>query len=53
MINLMNISELIEEWNDKLNSLAGKYMDSPWMGAVVVFVLFALGCWAISALTKK
>ena len=29
------------------------YFSSPWFGALIVIVLFAFGCWAISYLTKK
>lgn len=50
---LLNFSQTIEKWNDKLNSIASKYMDSPFFGALVVIILFAFGYWAISYLTKK
>lgn len=46
-------SQTIEKWNDKLNSIASEYMNSPFFGALVVIVIFAFGCWAISYLTKK
>ena len=53
MIQIISISEWIKTWNDKLNSFAAEYMDSPWVGMVLFLGLFAFGCWAISALTKR
>ena len=46
-------SELIEDWNDKLNSFASEYMDNSAFGGIIVLVLFIFGCWGISTLTKK
>lgn len=46
-------SELIEDWNDKLNSFASEYMDNAAFGGIIVLVLFVFGCWGISTLTKK
>ena len=50
---LGGISQLIEELNDKLDSIAGKYMDNAASGGIIVLVLFIFGCWIISYLTKK
>ena len=50
---LMNFFFMLEKWNDKLNSIASEYMDSPFFWALVVIIVFAVGYWAISYLTKK
>lgn len=50
---LGSISSLIENWNDKLNSIASKYMDNAAFGGIIVLLLFIFGCWAISYFTKK
>ena len=49
----LSVKGTIEKWNDKLDSIAAEYMDSPFFGALVVIVVFIFGCWAISYLTKK
>lgn len=53
MLQILTISDTIKEWNNKLNSLAGQYMDNAAFGTIVVFLLFLVGCWAIGYLTKK
>lgn len=53
LILISTISETIDKWDDKLNSIASEHMDSPFFGALVVIVVFIFGCWAISYLTKK
>lgn len=53
LLLIVTFSETIEKWNDKLDSLASEYMDSPFFGALVVIIVFIFGCWAISYLTKK
>ncbi len=53
MICMENFSKIIEQWNEKLNALAGEYTDSPWAGALIFLLLFVFACWAISSLTKK
>lgn len=53
MICMNDFSKLIEQWNAKLDALAGKYTDSPWMGALIFLLLFVFACWAISSLTKR
>ena len=44
IIYIMSLSKDIEYWNEKLNSFINKYFDSPWAGALLLFVLFAF-CW--------
>ncbi len=53
LIFIASLSQLIEEWNEKLNALASEYMDNAVFGGIIVLVLFIFGCWAISYLTKK
>lgn len=53
LLLIASFSDLLEDWNEKLDSIASQYMDSPFFGALVVIVIFAFGCWAISYLTKK
>ncbi len=53
LLLIATFSETIEKWNEKLDSIASEYMDSPFFGALVVIVVFIFGCWAISYLTKK
>lgn len=52
-LTLFNLSSEISQLNDKLNNFAATYLDSPWAGTLMLGILFAFGCWGISALTKK
>lgn len=47
------LSKLIDQWNDKLDAFVGKYMDSPWMGSIVLAVLFIFAYWGIKSLASK
>ncbi len=47
------LSKLIDQWNDKLNAFAAEHMDSPWMGPVVLGVLFVFAYWGIKSLANK
>ncbi|HIR49657.1 MAG TPA: hypothetical protein IAB35_06745 [Candidatus Faecimonas gallistercoris] len=53
LLLIAGLNNLIENWNEKLDSIATEYMDSPWFGAAAVLVLFIFGCWAISYFSKK
>ena len=53
LLLIEGLSEVIEDWNEKLNSFASEYMDNVWFGGAMVIILFVFGCWAISYLTKK
>ena len=53
LLLIVNLSQTLEKWNEKLDSIASEYMDSPFFGAVVVVVVFIFGYWAISYFTKK
>ncbi len=46
-------SKMIDYWNAKLDSFAGKYMDSPWVGTLVLGVLFVFAYWGIKSLSSK
>lgn len=50
---ILGIMDTLEEWNKKLNSFTGEHMDNAIVGAVVVIVLLAIGCWGINELNKK
>ncbi len=47
------LSEQIDKWNDKLDALASKYMDSPWVGCIMLAVLFLFAYWGIKTLSSK
>lgn len=50
---ILGIMDTIEEWNKKLNSFTGEYMDNAIVGGIVVIVLLIIGCWGINELNKK
>ncbi len=51
--NIIIFTTIIDEWNDKLNQIASRYMDNPIFGGIAVFALFLFGCWGVSNLNKK
>ena len=52
-IYIMSLSKEINQLNEKLNSLADKYLDNPWAGVVLLFILFGF-CWCgINSLGSK
>ncbi len=54
MFNILNFfTRTIDKWNESLNNFTGKYMDNAAFAGIAVLLLFAIGCWAISYLTKK
>lgn len=53
LLNIITLSETLEKWNEKLDSIASEYMDSPFFGMIVVVAVFIFGYWAVSYLTKK
>ena len=53
MIDILNMTKLIEDWNNKLNGLADKYLNNVGIGTVIFGLLLVGGCWAVSYLTKK
>lgn len=50
---IISISKQINEWNEKLNAFAEKYMDNPWFGTIIVFALFAFCCLGINSFGSK
>lgn len=53
IIYIMSLSKTINEWNEKLNVFADKYLDNPWIGTLLLFGLFAF-CWCgINSLSGK
>lgn len=53
MINIINLSEKIELWNEKLNTFFAKYTDNPWAGTIIFIVLLVFGWSAVSSFSKK
>ena len=53
MFMAISLSKLIDQWNEKLNNFAATYMDSPWMGSIVLGVLFIFAYWGIKSLASK
>lgn len=53
MINILNLSEKIELWNEKLNAFFAEYADSPWAGTIIFIVLLIFGYCAVSSFSKK
>ena len=49
----LNLSKLIDQWNDKLDNFVGKYMDSPWVGSIALGALFIFAYWGIKSLSSK
>ena len=47
------LSKLIDSWNDKLDAFAAKHMDSPWVGCIMLGVLFLFAYWGIKSLSSK
>ena len=43
----------INDWNEKLNGLSSKYLDSPAVGTVVVIGIFMVSEIVIAELNKK
>ena len=50
---ILGIMDTINEWNDKLNDWASKYLDNVGVGTLVVGAVFVIGAWGISVLNKK
>ena len=50
---VMGLMDTLNEWNEKLNAFAAKNMDSVLTGTLIIFVIVAVGFWAIGALNKK
>ena len=50
---IVGILETIEEWNEKLNAFAGKYMDNVLSGTLIIGVLIFAGFAGISIFNKK
>ena len=50
---IMGIIDTINDWNEKLNKIASKYMDNVGFGTIAVVGIFAIGCWGVATLNKK
>ena len=50
---LLSIKDVLNDWNEKLDGIASKYMDNVGFGVVAIGVIFVVACWGISALNKK
>ena len=49
----LGIVDKLNEWNDKLNGFASKYMDNVATGAIIGFILLAVAFWAVGELNRK
>ena len=53
LILIAGLEETLADWNEKLNSFTGVYMDNAAFAAALVIVAFIFGCWAVSYFNKK
>ena len=51
--NLIYITSIIDEWNQKLNDLTNKYFSNPVTGFLIFIGLLVIGYIAISSFAKK
>lgn len=50
---MLGIVDKLNEWNDKLDKLASKYMDNVVSGTVIGGIIIVVSFWAVAELTKK
>ncbi len=50
---ILGLLDTINDWNEKLNGLSSKYLDSPAVGTVVVIGIFVVSGIVIAELNKK
>ena len=53
LIFIAGLKETLSDWNEKIYSFTGAYMDNVAFAAALVIVVFIFGCWAISYFNKK
>ena len=52
-IAMLGIVDKLNEWNDKLNQIASKYMDNVVTGTIIGFVIIVVAFWAVGELNRK
>lgn len=50
---ILGLMDVIEDWNEKLNSFSAENLDNVWIGMVIVVVLVIFGWWGVSYFSKK
>ncbi len=50
---ILGIKETLSDWNEKLSNLVGGSLDSVWVGALIVGLVFVISAWGINTLNKK
>lgn len=51
--SILGIIDTLNEWNEKLNGIAGSKLNNVAFGTVVVGLVFAISVWGINTLNKK
>lgn len=50
---ILGIIDQLNDWNEKLNSLASEHMDNVVVGTVIFFGILLIMFWGIGSLNKK
>lgn len=50
---MLGIIDQLNEWNDKLNALADKYMGNVGFGTLAFFALLGIAFFGVAAFNKK
>lgn len=50
---ILGIKETLNDWNEKISNLVGGNLDSVWVGALIVGLVFVISAWGINTLNKK
>ena len=50
---MLGIVDTLNDWNDKLNKLADKYMNNVGFGTLVFFILVGVAFFAVGTFNKK
>lgn len=50
---MLFMTSIIDEWSQKLNTLADKYLGDPSIGFIVFAVLLIFGFWAVTSFSQK
>lgn len=51
--SILGIIDTLNEWNEKLNGIAGGKLNNVAFGTAVVGIVFAISAWGINTLNKK
>ncbi len=50
---MLGIVDTLNDWNDKLNKIADKYMGNVGFGTLVFFILIGVAFYAVGTFNKK